>query len=72
MGFVLTYDYGSSLAAILALWTIFLVDFGYVRWAMPTPIDLEDFVNLDEPQIRPRLCGELYFVSCIGHVRGGE
>ena len=40
--------------------------------AIPTPIHFEDFASLNEPKIMSRLCGELYYVSCVGHVSGEE
>jgi hypothetical protein len=64
--------FGFSLAAILAQWMASVVDFWSGGWARPLPIHLEDVARPVEPNIMSRVCGELYFVIWVGHVRGEE
>ena len=42
----------------------------YGGWARPLPFHFDECVSPIEPNIMPRLYGELYWVSVIGHVRG--
>ena len=63
---------GSSLVAILAQWIASMVVIWSCGCVILAPIHFEDFASLDEPQIMSSLCGELYCVSCVGHVRGEE
>lgn len=65
-----------SFVATITHWIVSMVDFGYGGWVIPTHVHLEDFASMDEPKIRmdePKmLCGKLYCLNCIRHVRGEE
>ena len=55
-----------------AQWMEVIVVLKYGGWARPLPFHFDEYVGPIEPNIMSRLCGELYWVSVIGHVRGEE
>ena len=61
-----------SLASILAQWIAIVVELWSGGWARPFPAHFDDCASPAEPKIMSRLCGELYCVSIVGHVRGEE
>ena len=58
---------GSSLTTILAQYMTFMVELWFREWTGATLVHFDDFVNHDKLK-----CGELYCVSCMGHVRDNE
>ena len=48
------------------------MDLWYGGCIIPIPIHLEDFACPDEPKNMSWLCGELYYVTCVGHLSGEE
>ena len=58
--------------AISTQWIVFMVDLWSCGCVVPTPVHFKDFASVDEPKIMLQLCGELYCVSCVGHVSGEE
>ena len=62
----------SSLAAIMAQCMGSRVELWSLNKASPTPNQRDDFVCPMEPNNMFLLWGELYCVSCVGHVRGDE
>jgi hypothetical protein len=62
----------SSLAAILAQCMASTVVLWSVGNARPMPFHLEKWACPSDPNIISRVWGELYCVSCVGHVSGDE
>lgn len=55
--------------AILAQWSVSIVRFMSLGCANLVPSHYDDCVSLIEPKTMSQLCGELYCVRFIGHVR---
>lgn len=47
-----------------------MTEFVLVGYASLLPVHLDDCAALDDLKIMSHLCGELYFVNCVRHVRG--
>ncbi len=62
----------SSLAAILAQWRASSVVLWSVGNASPCPVHLVEFALPLDPKSMSLVCGELYWVSWVGQVRGDE
>ena len=62
----------SSWVAIRAQWMDVTAVLRSGGWAKPLPFHFDEYAGPIEPNSKSRLCGELYWVSVIGHVRGEE
>ena len=61
-----------SWVAMRAQWMDVMAVLRSRGWARPLPFHFDECASPVEPNIMSRLCGELYWVSVIGHVRGEE